>query len=75
MYVHQFCKCVMSAINFLLLGVQVFRSAHYGAGTGPIFLEQLSCEGHEESVLDCEASYGLHSCTHADDVSVICEGM
>ena len=44
-------------------------------GSGPIFLDRVSCEGVEERVIDCQrAPVGLHTCTHHQDVGVKCIG-
>ena len=49
----------------------------YGAGSGPIFVSQLTCLGTESSVLDCQklAKLGLVSCDHFRDVGVRCVGI
>ena len=60
--------------DHLFSGVRVTGNGQFGPGSGPIFLEQVNCDGNEDRILDCSASYGLHSCTHADDVAVVCEG-
>ena len=40
----------------------------------PIFLDELECAGHEESVLDCHHVIGVHSCSHDQDIAVRCVG-
>ena len=45
-------------------------------GSGPIFMDELSCEGEEDKLLECpSAPLGLHSCTHDQDAAVRCVGM
>ena len=49
----------------------------YGAGTGPIYLSQLSCHGSEATLLECGTfarATGIHDCDHKDDVGVLCQG-
>ena len=50
------------------------RRSTYGSFTGPILLDNLICEGHESSLLDCVASdnIGVHNCEHSEDAGVRC---
>ena len=48
----------------------------FSPGSGPIFMDELSCEGGENRLLECpSAPLGLHSCTHDQDAAVRCVGM
>ena len=53
------------------------RSAGFGEGSGSILLDNLMCDGHESSLLECVSSdqIGLHDCEHNEDAGVRCEGM
>lgn len=46
---------------------------YFGVGEGPIFLDRVTCDGHEDRLLDCP-SMGLevHSCNHNQDAGVVC---
>ncbi|XP_067319356.1 deleted in malignant brain tumors 1 protein-like [Anolis sagrei] len=47
--------------------------AHYGQGSGPIWLESINCTGEEEFLKECQkGSWGEHSCSHSQDASVKC---
>ncbi len=46
----------------------------YTAGSGPIFFTGLRCTGQEENLVECPGSFGVHTCTHSQDVAVICPG-
>ena len=41
---------------------------------GPIFLNNLECDGSEANVLNCSYSLGVHTCSHDQDIAVRCEG-
>ncbi|KAM6222038.1 lysyl oxidase homolog 3 isoform 2-T2 [Rhynchocyon petersi] len=50
------------------------HSAKYGAGTGRIWLDNLSCRGTEQSVSECTSrGWGNSDCTHDEDAGVICK--
>ena len=50
-----------------------FVGQHYGAGDGPIWLDDVQCSGTESSIVDCRHNgWGSHNCSHREDVSVSC---
>ena len=55
--------------------ISVYR-AGFGQGTGPVFsLEYVTCSGTESFLLSCiHWEIGTTSCSHVEDVGVICQG-
>ena len=46
-------------------------------GTGPVFLEELNCDGSELTLLECAEKAGpirAHPCIHTSDVGLSCQG-
>ncbi|NXH01327.1 DMBT1 protein, partial [Loxia leucoptera] len=49
------------------------QNAHFGPGSGRIFLDDVQCRGDEPSLQMCRHSgWGVHNCGHVEDASVIC---
>lgn len=50
-------------------------SAHFGRGTGPIWLDNVECTGQEAALSHCShPTFGENNCGHGEDASVICLG-
>jgi len=45
----------------------------FGAGFGPIWLDDVDCYGDEVALEDCwHDGWGYHDCNHNEDVSISC---
>ena len=61
-------------------GMRKLLGSHFGAGRGPILLDDLICNGDESSLLDCEVAngstardvIGVHNCSRGETVGVRC---
>ncbi|NXY12086.1 DMBT1 protein, partial [Pteruthius melanotis] len=55
--------------------VAALDTAHFGPGSGRIFLDDVQCRGDEPSLQMCRHNgWGVHNCGHVEDASVICAG-
>ena len=54
-------------------GSSSYRTANFGQGTGPIWLNNVSCTGNELSLTDCgHPEMIIGNCTNLNDAGVYC---
>lgn len=75
--VRQFVCCSYLGYSMLFwqyrLDTYYTAASRYGQGSGHIYIENLMCNGSENHIDNC--SYNTeNTCTHAEDVSVVCTG-
>ncbi|XP_056148259.1 neurotrypsin [Lampris incognitus] len=52
---------------------KAWKWAHFGQGSGPIFLDGVQCSGNELSLEECSHNdWEQHNCDHMEDASVSC---
>ena len=58
------------------IGAESFSFSYFGAGVGPIYLDNVQCLGTESILLACPSNpLGDHNCGHFADAGVRCPGL
>ena len=66
---------VLFRFTFVPTDAVSFHRAHFGAGTGPIHLNNVDCSGSETKLINCSHnSYFRCYSGHLEDVGVRCQG-
>ena len=66
-------KLTSLAFIFDSTGASTPNQAHFGQGTGPIWLDDVACTGTEARLIECGARpIGVHNCNHNEDAGTRC---
>ena len=66
-------KVVCRQLGYSTSKANAYLSAHYGQGTGTIWLDSVACAGDESRLSSCYSnSLVTNFCDHGDDVGVDC---
>ncbi|KAL8562352.1 hypothetical protein ACOMHN_066066 [Nucella lapillus] len=68
-------RVICRTLGYSIQGAVAYQSAHYGAGSGPIWLDDVSCAGSEPYLDMCTyRPWGQTNCRHNEDLGVACGG-
>ena len=63
---------------FNTLFIVPLKNSYYGWGSGRILLDDLTCRGNEENLLECSRRFDNSvfstNCDHSEDAGVKCNG-
>ena len=72
------CVALQIILNFcpsICIDGVAYSSAYFGAGSGPIVLDDVQCSSSSNQLLECFSRPILsHNCLHYNDAGVGCEG-
>ena len=68
-------RVVCRQLGFSDGGANALSSAHYNSSSGPIFLNNVRCEGHEGSLMECNLDRYNTECDHSQEAGVSCRGI
>ena len=49
----------------------MYTGARFGAGAGPIVMDDVRCTSTESRLIDCPSTFN-HNCVHSEDAGVRC---
>ncbi|KAI6658615.1 Scavenger receptor cysteine-rich protein type 12 isoform X1 [Oopsacas minuta] len=67
-------RVVCNMLGYSPIGARAVGTARFGSTTGPIWLDDVQCDGYEAELSDCVRSdFSEHNCDHSEDAGVICQ--
>ena len=74
--VWMYTMCEKVCFTYQPAGGRAYSNAHFGVGSGPIFLDDVQCTSSSSQLLECPSRPILsHNCRHSADAGVGCEGV
>ena len=75
MYDHKDTSNTQYCLACIFSGAIAFSGAHFGAGNGPIYLDNVDCSGSENNLTNCDYTYNVICANdHSQDAGVRCQG-
>ena len=72
------CRCefksVMVTNACLSPDAIAYSGAFFGAGSGPIHLDDVACTGSEAALINCTYDTITTDCSHSEDAGIQCQG-
>ena len=66
-------RVVCRELGYSNAGGTAYSSAHFGQGSGSIWLDNVHCAGVESSIEVCSHNgWDSHNCNHGEDAGVSC---
>lgn len=66
-------KVVCRQLGLPTANAVAYNEAHFGPGTGPIFMDSVHCAGTEDLLVQCAfPGLSIHDCSHSEDAGVSC---
>lgn len=74
-FVYVYIHYILLLFLSVPVGGVAVQNAGFGAGSGmPIHLDNVMCNGNEQSLLDCPSNVvGTNDCSHSEDAGVTCQ--
>ena len=66
-------EVVCRQLGYSTSNVEFHGGAYYGSGSGPVWLDELTCSGDEMRLDHCgRLEWGTSDCRHSEDIGVKC---